>query len=975
LSGPVAKIHLKPDAVPYARHTPYPVPHHWKAEVKASLDRDVKRGIITPVPIGMPVTWCSPMVVVCKADGSPRRTIDFQKLNSQTLRETHHTPPPFLLASQIPPGTKKSVFDAVDGYHSVELDPESQPLTMFITEWGRYMYKRMPQGFSAAGDAYTRRSDEILEPIKSKVKIVDDTLIYDDTVEEHFYHVWDFLTVCATHGIVVNKKKFRFCRDTIDFAGLTITPEGVAPSEKMLAAITDFPCPTNITSARSWFGLVNQVAWAYALGPVMAPFRDLIKPNQKFYWDNALDIAFEKSKVVIVDLVRTGVKSFDMKRTTCIQPDWCKDGIGYLLLQKYCKCTEISPLCCAEGWKLIFAGSRFTKVAEQNYSPTEGEALAVSWALQHSRLFTLGCQNLFVASDHKPLLGIFNDRDLGSINNPRTQNLKESTLPWRFTMLHCPGKWTRGADALSRNPGTIAAALASLSEAEPLGQTEDFADTLMMASISALSNLSSVTLDDVTKAAHEDHNYQDLINIILTGFPNKRSLVAAHLREYWEVRHRLSTFQGIVLLDKRLVIPQTLRKVVLDNLHAANQGVSGMKFRANRCVYWPGLDRCIKNYRDNCLDCTKHAPSHPPEPLILTKSPEYPFQQICSDYFEIGSHAYLTIVDRFSAWICVYALKAHEVNGKTLVNIFRNLFVAYGVSEELSSDGDPKYMCSEFQNFLHVWGVKHHRVSSVAYPQSNGRAELGVKTSKRIIRNNVDANGSLNTDRAARAMLQYRNTPLPDLMLSPAQILLHRQLRDGIPSHPHHYHLHREWIISAKDREASFGKRNQALLSRYNARARQLEPLLLGSKVLLQGKDKKWALGGCIVEVLPNRQYRVKMFHSGRTTLRNRRFLRQMPPTAVTDPQFIPSAGNCARIPNETVPCAADNLVTVPVPLPDPQTSSTTVLDNLMTAPRPDSQTPDMTDDEVTGSKPMGRKIMPRALKNLLPFNKPGLKE
>ena len=111
----------------------------------------------------------------------------------------------------------------------------------------------------------------------------------------------------------------------------------------------------------------------------------------------------------IVDLVIDGVKSFDLTKRTCLQTDWCRDGIGYLLLQKHCDCEMDTPICCKDGWKLIFAGSRFTKPAESRYSPTEGEALAVSWALHHSRMYTLGCDNLLVAVDHKPLLGIFND--------------------------------------------------------------------------------------------------------------------------------------------------------------------------------------------------------------------------------------------------------------------------------------------------------------------------------------------------------------------------------------------------------------------------------------------------------------------------------------------------------------------------------------------------------------------------------------
>ena len=47
LNTPPASIHLKPGAIPKARHTPITVPHHWKEEVKKALDRDVERGIIT----------------------------------------------------------------------------------------------------------------------------------------------------------------------------------------------------------------------------------------------------------------------------------------------------------------------------------------------------------------------------------------------------------------------------------------------------------------------------------------------------------------------------------------------------------------------------------------------------------------------------------------------------------------------------------------------------------------------------------------------------------------------------------------------------------------------------------------------------------------------------------------------------------------------------------------------------------------
>ena len=106
----------------------------------------------------------------------------------------------------------------MDGYHAIELDAESQPLITFITEWGRYLYLHLPQGYLAAGDAYTRHYDEVIKDIPQKVKIVDDTLLCDYSIEEAFFHTSDYLTTCAENGIVTSEEKFKFCRDTVDFA-------------------------------------------------------------------------------------------------------------------------------------------------------------------------------------------------------------------------------------------------------------------------------------------------------------------------------------------------------------------------------------------------------------------------------------------------------------------------------------------------------------------------------------------------------------------------------------------------------------------------------------------------------------------------------------------------------------------------------------------------------------------------------------
>ena len=114
-------------------------------------------------------------------------------------------------------------------------------------------------------------------------------------------------------------------------------------------------------------------------------------------------------------------------------------------MQKYCECSARTPVCCKAGWKLCLLGSRFTHDAEGRYAPIEGEALGVVYALQQTRYYTLGCKDLIVATDHKPLVGVLNERSLADIANRRLLNLKEKTLACLPVPYYtCPRQEERG---------------------------------------------------------------------------------------------------------------------------------------------------------------------------------------------------------------------------------------------------------------------------------------------------------------------------------------------------------------------------------------------------------------------------------------------------------------------------------------------------------------------------------------------------
>lgn len=282
----------------------------------------------------------------------------------------------------------------------------------------------------------------------------------------------------------------------------------------------------------------------------------------------------------------------------------------------------------------------------------------------------------------------------------------------------------------------------------------------------------------------------------------------------------------------------------------------------------------------------------PFEPLI----PSTPFEAIACDYFKHMGHYYFVAADRLSGWLEVQQIRVgtNEAGSQGLCKALRRIMITFGVPVEISSDGGPEFKAGETKAFFEKWGIRH-RLSSVSLPSSNGRAELAVKTAKRLLMDNISPNGSLDNDGMVRALLVYRNTPDPGCKLSPAQILLGRPLRDTLPYISKDVMIFNNPEIQPQWRDA-WNKKEEALKARYvktlenlSEHSRPLSPLKPGDCVFIQNQNgrfpKKWDKSGTVVEVRGHDQYVVKVAGSGKLTLRNRRFLRKYEPHNLSNKQ------------------------------------------------------------------------------------------
>ena len=602
-----------------------------------------------------------------------------------------------------------------------------------------------------------------------------------------------------------------------------------------------------------------------------------------------------------------------------LRPDWSKQVIGYFLSQKHCECDSTIPDCCENGWRITLAGSRFLKPAETRYAPVEGEALAIAWALEHTKYFTQGCDNLVVVTDHQPLVTFFADRTLDQITNSRLFSLKQRTLPWRFNVVHMPGKDNKFSDATSRHPVNCSDEDISCSEILA-GIMIDEADEDTIDEIAVLpskddQNIRAITWDIVKQETCSDELMRELCVLINSSFPDEKHELPPELLPYWNIRNNLYIVDGVILMKDQVVIPKSLRGDVVDafsngpgarilippslrqeiiqSLHSAHQGVGGMNERAKAGVYWPGITKDIETVRASCSSCNRSMPSQPRAPPVEPLIPSTPFEAVACDYFKFSGYYYFIAADRLSGWLEVNKIPVgtNESGSKGLCKALRRLMIQVGVPKEVSSDGGPEFVAGETEAFFSRWGI-HHRISSAYNPSSNGRAELAVKTAKRLLMNNVGANGSLDNDATVRALLTYHNTPDPGCKLSPAQILLGRQLRDTLPFINkdvmvfNNSEVHPQWREAWKAKEEALKTRYVKTMESLNEHSRQLVPLQQGDRVMIQNQNgrfpKKWDKSGVVTEVLPFEQYTLKVDGSWRVTRRNRRFLKAFEPATVT---------------------------------------------------------------------------------------------
>ena len=215
-------------------------------------------------------------------------------------------------------------------------------------------------------------------------------------------------------------------------------------------------------------------------------------------------------------------------------------------------------------------------------------------------------RQVHIITDHKPLITLF-AKSLAT-TSPRLSHMLIKILDYVVVLHHQQGSKMHLSDAISRL--SVHDSDAAKSKVKPIA---DF--NISIHEISEIPGFKLLTLQDIKEETIKDCQLKKLKTYIVDRFPKHKHECAEDIRSFYDYRESLTIIDGMVLKDKRIVIPAGLHEQALENLHRSHMGIVKMKERASTSMFWPKIYSDIENYPSTCHSCMIHKVKQTAKPL------------------------------------------------------------------------------------------------------------------------------------------------------------------------------------------------------------------------------------------------------------------------------------------------------------------------------------------------------------------------
>ena len=397
-----------------------------------------------------------------------RLCIDYRELNNKTTADRHPIPRIQDTLDSLSGQKWFSTIDQGKAYHQGFMDPESRPLTAFVTPWGLYERIRLPMGLKNAPAEFQRYMESCLGEFRDEfcAPYLDDVIVYSQSFDKHVEHVRKVLRRLKENGIKLKAEKCDMFKREVVYLGRIVSEEGyrVDPeSTKALFKLRGY-VPKTVGEVRHLTGLLGYYRrYIENISRIAKPIYDLLKIEQpsslKGKKMDTRSKGNQASSRTLITWQETHEKALDYLVSCLSNPpvmaypdfsipfvlhtDASQEGLGAVLYQKQ------------QGkMRVIGYASRTLSPAEKKYHLHAGklEFLALKWAVtEQFRDYLCYAPKFTIYTDNNPLTYVMSTAKLNSMGYRWIASLAD----FEFTIKYRPGKANIDADFLLRMPTNI----------------------------------------------------------------------------------------------------------------------------------------------------------------------------------------------------------------------------------------------------------------------------------------------------------------------------------------------------------------------------------------------------------------------------------------------------------------------------------------------------------------------------------------
>ena len=727
--------------------------------------------------------YASAIVLVRKKNGSLRLTVDFRKLNKRTIKDAYSLPRIDDSFAKLSGARWFSVMDLKSGYYQVEMEPEDQAKTAFISPLGFYEFSRLPQGICNSPATFQRLMDRCMGTLNLRevLTFLDDIIVFSKTLEDHETYLIRVLRRLREFGLKLNPQKCSFFCKSVSYLGHRVSEEGVSCDPTKVESVRSWPRPDNMKELRSFLGFasyyrkfvrgfssiaqpLNVLLQGYTkLGADKRLKVDRVAVKRPFYalWTAQCEEAFVALKA---ELVQAPVLALaDSQLPYELHTDASGSGLGAALYQ-----THDGVL------RPVAYASRSLSTSEANYPAHKLEFLALKWAVcQKFHDFLYGAK-FRVITDNNPLTYVLTSARVDAMG----QRWLAALSAYDFDIKYRAGHLNVDADSLSRRPHLSDMGVdwvqerhdrriaSLLNNTRPLhGELSDIVSaTAIIAALAEGDGIPAIQCLPVTSETVLRGNVDENVRSMPTlstdeqrdaqladpAIARLRKLVNEHTLSSVGLRKRETKevvammrggskycFRQGVLFKRsiisgqavlRLVVPLSLRQLVYEGIHdqighlGSERGVALARTR----FYWYRMEQDITAYCKKCTPCILRKTPLPRAATMSSLESSGPMDLLCIDFLKVEPDKYnrvdiLVITDHFTRF--ARAIPTRNQSARAVADaLWNGFFLDFGFPRRLHSDRGATFTGKLVKQLCALTGVRGS-LTTPYHPQGNSQVE------------------------------------------------------------------------------------------------------------------------------------------------------------------------------------------------------------------------------------------------------------